>query len=71
MSTNDHDRHTLTRAVDEATARMSERERLAFIRGVQLGTRWATAAMNDTILELKNAVPDTLSSPVTMRRIAL
>ena len=56
------------RLVDEATARMSEKERVAFHGGISLANRYAARLFTDAITHLKNATPDLLRGPVTIRR---
>jgi len=59
------------RALDEAMAEFSDRERMLFLQGVSLAMRFAATTMTDLSLNLKNCVPDLLSGPVTVRRIGL
>ncbi len=61
----------LAREIDAATATMSDRDRVLFLAGVSLGVRVAATAMTDLALAMKNAVPDLLEKPATVRRIGL
>lgn len=62
---------TFARQIDAATAQMSDKERVLFLQGAALAMRFATVAMADLSTGLKNSVPDLLSGPITIRRIAL
>jgi len=62
---------SFARQIDQATAEMSDKERMLFLQGVALAMRFATVAMADLSTGLKNSVPDLLSGPISVRRILL
>ncbi len=61
----------LLHQIDEATATMSDRDRVIYLAGLSLGIRVAATAMTDLALAIKNAVPDLLDRPPSIRRIGL
>lgn len=59
------------RLVDQATANLSDKERMIFLQAVALTMNHVTRELTDFTLNLKNATPDLLRGPVTVRRIGL
>jgi len=59
------------RQVDQATGHFSDKERMIFLQGVALAMGFACVGLTNLSMLLKNATPDLLRGPQTVRRISL